>query len=70
MDGITTEYEHMHEENEPNTDHEETLQHLTQLLPSVLSTLEDAGQIDTYIKFNELLAYGKFPVETFAICCF
>ena len=46
--------------NESVTDSDSTLNDLISLLPSVFKNLENDGNLKTYIKFNELLAAGKF----------
>ena len=41
---------------------------LSYLLPSVLDSSESAGQLETYMKFNHLLAEKHFCLTIFAIC--
>ena len=40
------------------------------LLPAVIRTLKSAGQLDTYIKFNELLAGNRQPLDNICYLLF
>jgi hypothetical protein len=43
---------------------------LSYLLPSVLDSLESAGQLETYMKFNQLLAEKTFPLDNICYLLF
>ena len=36
---------------------------LSFLLPKVIKSLEESGHVDSYIKYNELLAIGRLPTD-------
>jgi hypothetical protein len=50
-----------------SVDFSSALEELEYLLPKVVQTLIESGHIDTYIKFNELLANDQMPMRN--ICC-
>ena len=55
--------------NEPN-EVNETVNELQNLLPDVVATLKEAGQIETYIKFNKLLSKNLMPMNNICYLLF
>ena len=41
----------------------ETYAQFVELLPAVLKDLKQAGKLDAYTKFMEMLAYERFPMD-------
>ena len=46
-----------------SSDMTENFEQLSDLLPAVLQTLQEEGQLETYMKFNNLLASQEFPTK-------
>ena len=61
---------------ESNDDTSEELEQLSSydeisfLLPKVINNLEESGQLDSYIKYNELLASGRLPTNNICYLLF
>ena len=47
-------------------DLEETYAQFVELLPAVLKNLKQAGKLDGYTKFMEMIAYDRFPMDNIA----
>ncbi|KAK3086499.1 hypothetical protein FSP39_019282 [Pinctada imbricata] len=50
--------------------HEAYLRELGSMLPKVIEALETEGQLETYLKFNRLLAAGDFPMTNICYLLF
>jgi hypothetical protein len=58
-------------EDEPSdTDLSESLDELKRRLPDVLANLQAEDQLETYLKFNSLVAANKFPVKNICYLLF
>jgi hypothetical protein len=49
---------------------DETLSRLLSILPSVISSLKEAGHIDMFVKFGELVASNRLPLDNIAFLLF
>ena len=47
-------------------DLEETYAQFVEFLPAVLKNLKQAGKLDAYTKFMEMIAYDRFPMDNIA----
>ena len=48
----------------------ENFEQLSDLLPAVLQTLQEESQLETYMKFNNLLASKEFPTKNICYLLF
>ena len=48
----------------------ENFEQLTDLLPAVLQTLQEEGQLETYMKFSNLLSSQEFPTKNICYLLF
>ena len=48
----------------------ENFEQLSDLHPAVLQTLQEEGQLETYMKFNNLLASQEFPTKNICFLLF
>ena len=53
-----------------SNDMTENFEQISGLLSAVLQTLQEEGQLETFMKFNNLLALQEFPTKTYATFCF
>lgn len=57
-------------ESENQDPNKEYVEYLCSLVPSVVEELREAGQLDTYITFNELLYSKTFPMDNICYLLF
>ena len=53
-----------------SSDMTENFEQLSDLLPAVLQTLQEEGQLEMYMKFNDLLASQEFPTKNICYLLF
>ena len=53
-----------------SSDMTENFEQLSDLLPAVLQTLQEEGQLETYMKINNLLASQEFPTKNICYLLF
>ena len=57
-------------ESENQDPNKEYVEYLCSLVPSVVEELREAGQLDTYITFNEFLFSKTFPMDNICYLLF